>query len=738
MRFMQQENVFFRLFSCLFLAKKTQENVVFIRIKHFKDKIKRFAHKINFLCVFTFCFFTFFLLFFSTFFWGVKNANAQEKSLPKDKQQEQTLQQIQPLKQEFEKTEILLKNTKTEKQFFPKLKDIFNTKKNADNLDIFILHYEKWIKNATYQTKDWYLELLNDLCFLYKEKYGQNADLFLKKLNLITNIYENSQNYCQKAQIGGILAMAYSFDFEKNLSLILKKFAEAEKIAQKNNCVEALAVIYDNMAKDLYERTDQPVLALDYYHKAIETLENSGKNYEGRIADLQYHVAMLHYTAKNPIEALAYLKKVIDYQIKAKKEDRNAIQAINTSALCYEMNFEFENSLQKIQEGITLAQKIKDLVWIGIFKINASLVYIKQKKFKEAKQIAEEGIEIIKNQNAKLNMCSGLYYIALVEYNIKNFDGVLEKLQKMEAIFAEVKAELKNDNLFFQQSSTLQRGVSSRYALAYQEKNEYDKATKYWKIYYELHLKIDSSNRKKSLFFKEKNLALQKSMNQILKAEKKYEESTKTMYFIVAISCVVFGLLGIGIYTYRLRAKNLKLENHSQHQKNQVLEEELTLKEQAIKLNEQKNKQDIIQKEQELTAIALQLYQKNDLITQINTEIQELKENTPSEQAIVKEGLRNLQSTLKNNEHLNMDWETFEQHFQRVHPDFLPNLRRLYPQLTATDFRICIYYRLNLENKTIAKLLNITPQSLSISRNRLRKKMFLLPNADITQVLLDI
>jgi len=62
-----------------------------------------------------------------------------------------------------------------------------------------------------------------------------------------------------------------------------------------------------------------------------------------------------------------------------------------------------------------------------------------------------------------------------------------------------------------------------------------------------------------------------------------------------------------------------------------------------------------------------------------------------------------------------------------VNNDFLKTLKDKYPQLTATDLKLCAYLRINLSSKEIANLLNISIRGVETSRYRLRKKLD-LPN----------
>lgn len=650
------------------------------------------------------------------------------------------------IQEEFEKANNLLKNPKTENDFFPFVDKLFEVKKNKENILDFISFYEKIANNyKIHQHKDGYINLVSDLCFMYREAYGENEKIFNQKLNNILTIEKNIQDACKKTQIMGILAMTYTLKFEENLEKILKYFKEAEQIAKKNNCSLALSTIYENMAKDLYERTDQYPKALEYYQKAIDMLEDAPEKNPNVIMDLYYQIGLLHYNSRNYLGALPYLEKTENYQKTQKIENRQAIQTLNTTALCYEREKKFEQAIFYYKKGIQLAKKINDEIWVGIFNVNLGGLYGVQRDYDNILAPTQEGLKIIEKSpewaiitNAYLNL--SVYYGEKKKiFNQKIY------LQKVDSILNHVKDIIKDENTYFQKTIFLRRTHTGQYATFLQKQKDFEQASIFWQTYHRLNVKGDSLVKQRQISFKEKNLALEKIMLKVQKSEEKQQQNTQRFLLIVGFLSVFLIIFGGLIYVYRLRAtvfkaqnEALEVTNEAQNKKNQYLEEEMAIKEEWIKVQEIQKKQEIRQKEQELTTIALQLYQKSDLIDQINEDIQELKDLTPIEQQEMRINIKNMQSSLKNDTHLDTDWETFRNHFQQVHPDFFVNLQKIYPNLSPADMRVCVYYRLNLENKTIAKLLNVTPKSLSIARNRLRKKMSLPPETDITKMLLNI
>lgn len=82
------------------------------------------------------------------------------------------------------------------------------------------------------------------------------------------------------------------------------------------------------------------------------------------------------------------------------------------------------------------------------------------------------------------------------------------------------------------------------------------------------------------------------------------------------------------------------------------------------------------------------------------------------------------------------EWETFEENLNQIHNQFSINLSKEYPSLTAKDIKLCIYLKMNLSSKEIAPMMNISFRSIEIQRYRLRKKLNLTTEENLSKFLL--
>ena len=93
---------------------------------------------------------------------------------------------------------------------------------------------------------------------------------------------------------------------------------------------------------------------------------------------------------------------------------------------------------------------------------------------------------------------------------------------------------------------------------------------------------------------------------------------------------------------------------------------------------------------------------------------------------------------INSNTDIDQDWLKFKTTFENVHPGFFDRLIRDFPQLTDHDVRLSSYLRINLSSREIAGLMNVSLDATNKSRQRLRKKLNLEAEADLTSFLASI
>ncbi len=97
-----------------------------------------------------------------------------------------------------------------------------------------------------------------------------------------------------------------------------------------------------------------------------------------------------------------------------------------------------------------------------------------------------------------------------------------------------------------------------------------------------------------------------------------------------------------------------------------------------------------------------------------------------------------IKKAIKINEVNKHEWETFETNLNQIHNEFIINLSKKYPHLTPKDIKLCVYLKMNLSSKEIAPLMNISFRGVELHRYRLRKKLSLTQEENLSKFLLSL
>jgi DNA-binding CsgD family transcriptional regulator len=168
-----------------------------------------------------------------------------------------------------------------------------------------------------------------------------------------------------------------------------------------------------------------------------------------------------------------------------------------------------------------------------------------------------------------------------------------------------------------------------------------------------------------------------------------------------------------------------------------ILELEKTRAEsELISVKSQNLETEIQFKNSELASTAMHLVKKGELITRLKTELNQLirRVDVPAAQTEVKKMIKQLEE----DDQIDQEWDQFAKHFDKVHSDFVMQLKTKHPDISPNEVKLCSYLRMNLSSKEIAQLLNISVRGVEISRYRLRKKLNLQGGENLFDYLIQL
>lgn len=202
--------------------------------------------------------------------------------------------------------------------------------------------------------------------------------------------------------------------------------------------------------------------------------------------------------------------------------------------------------------------------------------------------------------------------------------------------------------------------------------------------------------------------------------------ATNFMIVVYLLGVIVFSIFMHNVYRryYRKKHQHLMDENRKELELTRLQNER-----EIIKLKNEQLEKDFKSKSNELAASTMSIIKKNELLTQIKEQLTHIEDKTA-----IKPVIKTIDKSLNHNE----NWEMFKEAFDNADAEFFKNLKALHPDLSPNDLKLCAYLRLNLSSKEVAQLINISPRSVEVKRYRLRKKLNLDSNENLSDYILSI
>lgn len=174
----------------------------------------------------------------------------------------------------------------------------------------------------------------------------------------------------------------------------------------------------------------------------------------------------------------------------------------------------------------------------------------------------------------------------------------------------------------------------------------------------------------------------------------------------------------------------LFLRNKYMKQKHKVLITE----EQLQQVKEEKLQAELNFKNRELISASLHIGHKNTLLSKVEREIQKVVEKMNDTDT--SSHLRQIIKVIKSEDATDKEIRQFSKLFNEVHPGFMDRMKAKYPDLSGNDLKMCSYIRMNMSTKEIAAITNMTIRGVEGRRYRLRKKLNLGTDVDLTSFII--
>ncbi|MFK7970146.1 MAG: two-component regulator propeller domain-containing protein [Bacteroidia bacterium] len=181
----------------------------------------------------------------------------------------------------------------------------------------------------------------------------------------------------------------------------------------------------------------------------------------------------------------------------------------------------------------------------------------------------------------------------------------------------------------------------------------------------------------------------------------------ETWWFVLI--CMLVGVcLILGIMKFILNRQNIKFRQQKLHAEREILH-----------LKNENLEKDIAGQQAKLSASVLQIAHKNKILNDLKGQLQDVHVASEKNAKGLAPIIHKINSELKEENY----WEQFQLIFNQTHTHFVERLQQLHPKLSTHEKRLCCFLRMQLSNREIASILNITINAVEQAKYRMKKKL---------------
>ena len=372
------------------------------------------------------------------------------------------------------------------------------------------------------------------------------------------------------------------------------------------------------------------------------------------------------------------------------------LRAWNTLGQGYQKTGKLDSALICYQISSGLASKVKDTVWLGIDAGFIGQVYFLRGQYDKAKPLFEYDYSINKSVD---NNIAGytLHWLGRIDLIKGKTDSAVLKLREAVQF-------LQRPTPYLLQNRPYLEAAYYAMADAYRSTGNPDSFHYYFGLYLRLHDSVQTVVARSSLDIAQMRVDQEKNLYlvQLLQREKQSEELKRN--FLIAAILLLSVIAVLVLNKQRLQSK---------YRQQFALQQKASAEAETAAAKEQLNlfTQNVIEKTVLIEKLQQQLQQQ-----ELNTEQQQLLEELSHQTILTEE-----------------DWEKFKRLFERLHTGFFNHLKEQTPGITVAELRMAALTRLRLTTKEMASLLGISVDSVHKTRQRLRQRLHVSPDANLEE-----
>ncbi|MEM9545143.1 MAG: tetratricopeptide repeat protein [Bacteroidota bacterium] len=495
-------------------------------------------------------------------------------------------------------------------------------------------------------------------------------------------------------------ALGYCHSGASNFDSSLYYYQKALDVYTSRNDKALIAKALNNISSPLYSQGKLQE-ALDYALQSLRISEELGLRGEV-IAANYWNIGNMAYELDDLNESNDYYNKSAEIYLSLGKKS-HFMDLQNLKALNYKDMDSLDLAIGLFEKCKVYYQDKNQLTELASTLENMGQVYMAQEEYGKAERSLLDALPLAEQSGEK--RMAGFIYQRLCDFYIKN-----GKLQLAEQYG--LKSLANSEELgILNKIPTDNRNLAN----IYQKKKQFEQAFTHFQTFHVLNDSINGVEKRNALEELKIEYETEKKEQEIVLLEEKAKRSELEKKGMITGIFALLGFFGVLIYAMRQRMVKNRIAKAKVDQELEFSNKELDLK------------------KQELTAYALQLAHKNEVLEDIKANVSNAQRSRDNNQSLQK-----VINKIDFNQNDDESWEGFRTRFQAVHIDFEAKVKQNYPGVSSNEMRLMALLKMNLSSKEIANILNISHEGIKKARYRLRKKLGLETGASLEELVLNI
>ncbi|SDL27063.1 Tetratricopeptide repeat-containing protein [Catalinimonas alkaloidigena] len=442
-----------------------------------------------------------------------------------------------------------------------------------------------------------------------------------------------------------------------------------------------------------------------------------------QLTEVYHHIALSHWYLSQYYDALRYYEKAFALD-RALNHRRNMALRLNNIGLVHWRLGQCDMAIENFTASARMAQAEHDERLLGVNYLNLGLLWKNQRDLPKAYAFNQQAIALLTRTHDDKNLANAFnnrgqtfkiearydsaeyYYRAAhrLRERLGDREGMATSLNNLSEIYFHTQRlpeAFDAVHYSLALSEEIHNHLRIKEALAnlseyHEQTGQLDSALYYHKAYEALSDSLHAQTQTSEVAFYQAHLGSELKELKIRDLQAAQASMQTRVWWGVA---VLLGGLLAGVWVGRWRWRTVQRERRQAEQQLVQARQQLTAR------------------EQELKEYVITLSTQRSLIHSLE---EALTQRRPAPEAVpVAEVDELLQRKILTDE----DWELYKAKFQSIYPGFFSQLKLSKVAFTEAEVRYMVLFKLNLTSREMADLLGISPQSVRVSKLRLKKKL---------------